>query len=61
MKCDLTLALTHYQVSLQERVRQLEEDLASEREQVRDRDVKIADLEQKLLQYQISELKSVLG
>jgi hypothetical protein len=48
-------------VSPDVRVRQLEEELEREREKVRERDRTIAELEQKLMKYQIDELKGVMG
>lgn len=48
------------QNNLKERVRRLEQELEAEKQRVRERDLKIAELEHKLLQYQISELKVVM-
>ena len=47
-------------LTLEERVKQLEAELERERQKVKERDRTIADLEQKLMKYQIDELKGVM-
>ena len=47
-------------VTSEERIRQLEEELERERGKVRERDRTIAELEQKLMKYQLDELKGVM-
>ena len=47
-------------VSMEDRVRQLETELERERQKIKERDKTIAELEQKLMKYQIDELKGVM-
>ncbi|KAL5256617.1 hypothetical protein ACHWQZ_G011760 [Mnemiopsis leidyi] len=55
-----TPVLAAERVTPEERIRQLEEELEKERGKVRERDRTIAELEQKLMKYQLDELKGVM-